>query len=91
MLATRVLNTFRKVCSITKGLVSQVALPEPKLNRDPGIWMNISFGNGYYSYHLADTGPISFIARQGLLNCTSLAQFACSEVANDTKKQNLNG
>jgi hypothetical protein len=55
----------------------------------PDIWMNISFGNGYYSYPLAETGPTSSIARQSLLICMVLAQFACSEVTNDTKKQSL--
>lgn len=57
MLATRVLNIFRKICSVQKRkLVSQIALPEPKLNRNPDIRTNILFGNGYYSYPATETG-----------------------------------
>ena len=67
MLATRVLNIFRKICSVQKRkLVSQITLPEPKLMRNPDIRTNILFGNGYYSYLVTETGaPLHVLRGKG--------------------------
>ena len=76
MLATRVLNIFRKICSVQKGkLVSQITLPEPKLTREPDIRTNILFGNGYNSYPVMETGPTSCIARQKIIICMSIKVY----------------
>ena len=56
----------------TKGkLVSQIALPEPKLNRNPDIRTNILFGNGYYSYPVTETGAHFMYREAKVLICMS--------------------
>jgi hypothetical protein len=51
--------------------VSQVALPEPKLNRNPDIRTNILFGNGYYSYPVTETGAHFMYREAKVLICMS--------------------
>jgi hypothetical protein len=72
MLATRVLNIFRKISSVQKEkLVSQITLPEPKLTRGPDIRTNILFGNGYYSYPVTETGAHFMYREAEVLICMS--------------------
>jgi hypothetical protein len=86
MLATRVLNIFRKICSVQKGkLVSQIALPEPKLNRNPDTRTNILFGNGYYSYPVTETGA-HFVIREAELRICMYSLLYMQEFRKWNKK-----
>jgi hypothetical protein len=72
MLATRVLNIFRKICSVQKRnwLVKSRCL-KPKLNRNPDIRTNILFGNGYYSYPVTETGAHFMYCEAKAIICMS--------------------
>jgi len=89
MVATRVLNTFRKICSVQRGnwLVKSRRLSRKKIGAQAS--------GRIFCLEMVTTvtlkrkpGPLRLFATQKLSSACP-ARFACSEFTNETRRQNL--